>query len=173
MGAKLASHVVLLVLAPLLLGACGVRFNGSFEGTELFKSLWLTRQAGIEEQRCDRQGATWVCPAGSRLAVNVGITNGYPVPVRVACYYEDPDALTEDQKNLAFVERATLIGETVLAPRPGLRPDMYAPDKKDDPAKRETLTFPFQAPPAGSYFLACLTPAAADNGVGVTLRISP
>jgi hypothetical protein len=101
----------------------------------------------------------------------MGITDGYPVPVRVACYYEDPDAVTEDQERLTFEERATLIGETVLAAREGKRPDQGKGDAEDLP--RETISFPFDSPPPGKYFLACLTPASPDNGLGLTFTVAP
>jgi hypothetical protein len=168
LGAKPFSRYALLFLASVLLAACGVRFGEEFEGTELFKTAWLTQGAG---ELCEREGATWVCGAGSRVSANVGVTNGYPVPLRVACYYEDPDALTEDEENLTFIERATLVGETVLPAREAGRPDDFAPDKRDDPSERETLSFEFDPPEPGSYLLVCLTPAAPDNGVALAFKI--
>jgi hypothetical protein len=59
-----------------------------------------------------------------------------------------------------------------LPAREGARPDDFAPDEEDDPAQRETLTFDFDGPEPGSYVVVCLTPAAADNGVAVALKIS-
>jgi hypothetical protein len=172
LGAKRLNRCALLFLASLALAACGVRFGDEFEGTELFKTAWLTQDIDGKAEPCAREGATWVCRANTRLSVNVGVTNGYPVPVRVACYYEDPEALTEDDEDLAFVERATMVGEVVLPAREGARPDDFAPDEEDDPAQRETLTFDFDGPEPGSYVVVCLTPAAADNGVAVALKIS-
>jgi hypothetical protein len=110
LGAKRLNRCALLFLASLALAACGVRFGDEFEGTELFKTAWLTQDIDGKAEPCAREGATWVCRANTRLSVNVGVTNGYPVPVRVACYYEDPEALTEDDEDLAFVERATMVG---------------------------------------------------------------
>jgi hypothetical protein len=171
LGTKHVGRYVTIAIAALVLSGCGVRFSEEFEGTELFKTMWLTEQVtgGVPEV-CAREGATWVCRPGARLSVNTGITNGYPVPVRVACYYEDPDALTEDDEKLTFAERATFIGEAVLSPSEGARPDTYAPRKAKDAAS-ETLSFAFDAPAPGSYFLACLTPAAADNGLGIAFKI--
>lgn len=136
------------LLVALLVSACGVSFSEDYDGTETFKGISL---AGERTE-------------GSTLTVNLTITNGYPIPVRIACYWEDPDAVTDDQEKLTFQERARKIGETVLPAQPGRRPD-------DEDLPREALSFSFVAPPPGLYFLACLTPAAADNGLGMTFRI--
>ena len=163
-------------LAVLALASCGgriagVSFSEEFEGTELFKTAWLTEATtGGAGEVCAKEGATWVCRTGMQLNVNVGITNGYPVPVRVACYYEDPDAVTEDDEKLTFAERAKLIGETVLPAQDGRRPDTYAP-KAGNSNALETLSFAFPAPERGKYLLVCLTPAAADNGIALTFKI--
>ncbi len=169
------------MLAALLMAGCGgriagVRFSEESEGTEFFKTLWLTGEgivtpAGGASPCSNQGGGVWTCTGVTKLTVNMGITNGYPVPVRVACYYEDPDTVTDDQEKLTFHERAKLIGERVLAAREGRRPDEGKDDAKELP--EETLSFPFDAPPPGKYFLACLTPAAADNGLGLDFTIAP
>jgi hypothetical protein len=129
--------------------ACGVSFGGgSDEGTEVFKSIRLTG-----ERR-----------AGAELTVTVGITRVYPVPVRLACFYETNEELTDDQYKMTFEERAAKIGETVLEPVPGRRPD-------DEDVPREEISFRFSVPEPGSYFLACNTPAAAENGTGLSFKI--
>lgn len=164
---RLAVSLILV----LFTSACGVTFSEDFEGTELFKTVWLTEHSGgAAPAPCDRQGITWECRAGIDLDVNIGVTNGYPVPVRIACYYEDPDSLSDDDENLTFAERATLIGEVVLAAQPGRRPDEGKDDAED--LTRESFRFTFPArPQPGSYFVACLTPAAPDNGLGVNFRV--
>ena len=101
---------------------------------------------------------------GSELTLTVSVTRVYPVPVRVACFYEDDARLTADQEKLAFAERAAKIGETVLAPA-------VDRDPTDKEVLVEKLTFRFSVPEPGDYFLACLTPAAADNGLGLSFEI--
>ncbi len=149
----------LACLIAIAVSACGVKFRETFEGTELFKGMSVCDQSGAV---C-ASGSTREFPAGSELTIDLVITQGYPVPVRVACYYEDGDRLTEDQKKLAFQERATLAAETVLPAAPGRRPDEKTPEQH--------LTFKFRIAEPGDYFLACMTPAAADNGLGVGLKI--
>ena len=137
-----------IVLASLLSHACGVTLHEKFDGTEVFKTISLSG---------DRT-------PGSQLTVHLQVTDGYPLPIHIACYYEDPNHLTDDQEKLAFAERARLIGETVLDGQPGRKPgDKHLP--------RQTLSFDFTAPPPGDYFLACLTPAAADNGLGMNFKV--
>jgi hypothetical protein len=141
-------HLLPLVLLAALGVACGVTLGASDEGTELFTGL---------EIRGDRA-------AGAPLTVSVEVTQGYPLPVRLACLYEDDEHLTADEKKLAFVERATLIGETVL---PAATRDR--PDEQDIPV--QTISFDFQIDEAGDYVVACLTPAAPENGWSTRLRI--
>ena len=135
------------LVAVVLLAACGVRFRSEFEGTELLKGISLTG-----ERR-----------AGAELTVNLQVSRVYPVPVRVACFYEASGRLSKEQKKLAFEERGTAIGEVVLDPAAERRPDEKAPE--------ERLTFRFSAPAPGKYSLACLTPAAGENAWGMTFRI--
>ncbi len=133
----------------LLLPACGVRFGDSLEVTELFKDL-------------DIEGDLF---ANRPLLLAIEVNQAYSVPVRVACYYEEPDDLSEDDKRVAFQERATLIGERDL-------PASTAPSPGDD-VLRETLHFPFSVPEPGSYFVACITPASPENGIGLEFDLSP
>jgi len=131
------------------LPACGIQFGGSFDGTELFKDL------EIEGDRF----------ANRPLIIAVEVNQSYSVPVRVACYYEDRENLTEDEEKVAFHERAVLIGDRVLEPS-------GAEEPADDVA-RETLRFPFSVPEPGSYFAACLTPASPENGIGTDFELRP
>ena len=133
--------------AALSLTACGVSFRDSFDGGEVFKGMSLIgdRRPGVE------------------MTLDVSVSQVYPVPLRVVCYYEDSDRLTEDQKQMAFEERSTVIGETTLEPAPDRRPDEEAPV--------QALIYRFSIPKPGRYFLACLTPAAAENGWGMSVTI--
>jgi hypothetical protein len=135
------------LLVPLLLVlSCGVTFGSDFEGTELFEELQVAGER----------------VAGAQLTVNLFVTQAYPVPVKVACYYEDAK-LSEEDKKVNFEERARFIGETVLPPAAGRKPD------DEVPAQRLSFTFSIAEP--GRYFLACLTPGAAENGIGVSMTI--
>ena len=138
---------VLVSLLAALGAACGVTFTSPNDGTELFKGLTVSGEPR----------------AGAALMLSVRVTQTYPVPVRVACYYEDFDRLTDDQKELAFLERATLIGETVLPAGLDRRFGEEAPE--------ETLSFDFTIDTPGSYHVACLTPAAPENAWGEPLKI--
>lgn len=141
-----ARNALPLLLVVPLLAACGVNFRDTFTGTEVFYGM-----AVHGERR-----------PGSELTLDVTVTHGYPAPLAIGCYYEDGDKLTDDQMMLPFEQRATAIAEFVLPPAHGARPDAA-------PAAR--YTFPFTIPEAGRYFIACLTPAAADNGWGFVLTI--
>ncbi len=134
----------LLFLVTLLstLTACGVSFHETFDGTETFKGISLAGDRSV----------------GSELTLTVTVAQIYPVPMEIACYYEDGDHLTDDDYRVAFQERAKRIGETVLPPA-------------SLPIERQLLTFDFSVPEPGNYFLACLTPAAADNGLGLLFTI--
>ncbi len=126
-----------------------MQFSSSFDGTELFKKL-------------DLQGDLF---ANRELVLAVEVNQAYAVPVRVACYYEDRENLSEDDKKVAFQERATLIGERVL-------PASDA-DSPGDDVTRQTLRFAFSIPDAGTYFAACLTPASPENGIGLEFKLRP
>ncbi len=140
--------IALLPVLALAATACGFNFGAGGGEVEMFQGM---RIAG--ERR-----------AGSELILTVGLTSTYPVPVRVSCFYEDYDALSDDQRRLSFEERAIKIGELVLEPVEDGRPP-----ERDVPIK--TLTFRFTVTRPGDYFVACNTPAAADNGVGMSFEI--
>ncbi len=146
----LPRFVPVLLLATVLLAstACGVAFRDSFDGTELFRGIDLAGERVV----------------GSDLTVTLTVNPAYPVPVRIACYYEDSSKLTDDQLKLTFEERATRVGEAVLPPAVGHRPS-----EKLEPQR---LSFHFSVPQPGSYFLACNTPAAADNGLSRSFKIT-
>jgi hypothetical protein len=120
-----------------------VQFGAASDDTELFKDLDL-----VGDRFANRE-----------LVLALEVNQAYPVPVRVACYYEDRENLTEDEEKVAFEERATLIGERVL-PASGA-------DAPEDEVPRETLQFAFSVPEPGTYFAACLTPASPENGIGL------
>ena len=122
-------------------------FRSSFKGTEVFKSISISG---------DRV-------AGSELMLTVEVAQPYPVPIKVSCYYEDEDSLTDDQKMVAFQERAPLIGERVLAANAGSDPQ--------DKVEKQTLSFKFKPEQPGKYFAACVTPGAADNGYGMSFTV--
>jgi hypothetical protein len=126
-----------------------VQFGSSFDGTELFKDI-------------DVEGDLY---ANRKIALTVEVNQAYALPVRIACYYEDRENLTDDEKKVAFQERATLIGERVLPASDAESPGEDVP--------RETLRFAFAIPAPGSYFAACLTPAAPENGIGVEFELRP
>jgi hypothetical protein len=125
-----------------------VSFGSEFKGTETFKSLSVsdTRKAGTE------------------ITITVEVAQPYPVPVTIACYYENSDTLTDDEKMVAFHERAKKMGETILPANTGSNPQ----DKVD----KQKLTFTFTPADAGSYFVACITPGAPDNGYGKAFTVS-
>ena len=131
----------------LLLPACGVSFRSEFKGTEVFKSISITGDRIV----------------GSELTLTVEVAQPYPVPVKVSCYYEDEDSLTDDQKMVAFQERAPLIGEQVLPANVGSDPQ--------DKVEKQTLSFKFKPESPGTYFAACVTPGAADNGYGMSFTV--
>jgi hypothetical protein len=143
-----------LLLAPLAtigLTACGIAFSSEFTGTEMFKGIEVTGDM----------------TEGSELTVTVTITPVYQIPVELACYYEDDDSLSDDMQKIAFHDRALLAGKTTVEPAPeGVTPS-------DDDVERQQLSFAFTPPVAGDYFIACLTPAAPDNGIGVDFTVKP
>ena len=136
-----------LLLLLLALPACGVSFRSNFSGTEVFKGISISGDRVV----------------GSELTLTVTIAQPYPVPLQISCYYEDEDSLTEDQKNIAFQERAPLIGQTVLPANVGSNPQ--------DKVEKQTLTYKFTPRQPGTYFAACLTPGAADNGYGTSFTV--
>lgn len=135
-------------LALLALTGCGVQLRDEFQPTEVFQGLEISGELRTN----------------APLLVTVTVSQVYPVPVRVACLYERTGALSADQRRLTFEERATRIGEAVLDAAPqAQRPPVKAPTQR--------LSFPFRLTEPGEYFLACITPAAADNGLGITFRV--
>ena len=146
--ASIRQRLVLLMLL-LALPACGVSFGGKFEGTETFKSLSLSGDRVV----------------GKELKLTVEVAQPYPVPVQIACYYENSDTLTDDEKMVAFQERATKIGETVLPANPDSNPQ--------DKAERQQLSFSFIPTTAGDYFAACIVPGAPENGYGMAFTVKP
>jgi hypothetical protein len=142
-------RLLALPIALLSLTACGIEFSSSFEGTELFKSIQLTGERRV----------------GAELTITVMVNPVYPTPVHIGCYYEDDERLTNDQAKLDFADRAMKVGETVLEPAHDRTPA--------DDAERIPLSFRFVVNEPGDYFIACLTPAAPDNGLGVSFEIPP
>ena len=126
-----------------------MQFGASSDATELLKDL-------------DLEGDRF---ANRELVLALEVNQSYPVPVRVACYYEDRENLTGEEKKVAFQDRATLIGERVL-------PASNAESPGDD-VRRETLRFAFSVPEPGTYFAACLTPASPDNGIVLEFDLRP
>ncbi len=145
----LRPRLLLLILALFGLTACGVRFVDSFNGTELFRKLELTGD---------------FLP-GKPLTVTVTVTQAYPLPVEVACMYEDSSDLTKDQKKIVFPERATTVGTVTLPASPGTAPG----DKKK--VEPQEYSFEFTVDQPGDYFIACLTPAATENGIGTSFTV--
>jgi hypothetical protein len=139
-------YAVLLALL-LSLPACGVAFRDGFDGTELFKEVELSGDRIVNRP----------------LTVTMELNEAYPVPVRVACYYDKSRGLSDDQKKIAFHERAVLIGQRDIGGTAGSRPD--------EEVTPTYISFQFSIPEPGQYFLACITPAAPDNGIGKRITI--
>src|SRR5581483_4008076 len=114
---------------------CGVSFREHFEGTETFKSIAVDGDKVV----------------GGKLTLSVVVTQTYPVPLSISCYYEDATKLTDDQKKVALQERAAKIGETVLPPATDRKPQ-----DKLDKSQRQTLTYDFTVPESGQYFAVCI-----------------
>ena len=133
----------------LLLPACGIGLGRDKTTTEMFRGISISGDLFVNRE----------------LTLEVSLKHGYPVPVRVACFYENRAALTADQRRVPFHERATLVGERILQ-----APDAGGP-AADLPA--QTLRFSFSVPAAGRYFAGCLTPAAPDNGVSLSFEVRP
>jgi hypothetical protein len=151
----------LLVATVLFAGGlrCGVSFHDSFTGTEVFKGIVICDAVNSCTLGRDHQ-----FPAGSHLRIDLAVAQDYAVPLEIACYYDDESHLTADEKKVVFQERAILAGRAVLPPAPEGRP------REKSPAERH-LIFNIELIDPGDYFLACLTPAAADNGIGVNLKV--
>ncbi len=133
----------------LALPACGIAFSSDFDGTEVFRDFSLDSPDLVDGD----------FPAGSPIEVSLTVNQAYPVPVAISCRYEDVD-ITDDQRKVAFNERATSVFETVLPANPGHEPgdDEDVPDQDFD--------FEFTVSQPGDYFIACFTVAAPENGTG-------
>jgi hypothetical protein len=131
-----------ILLLMLALPACGIRFLDDFEGTELIENLRISGDFVVNGQ----------------LVVSIEVNNAYPVPVRVACMYDRETGLSDEEKRIAFHDRAIVVGERILEPRQGTKPS--------DDVENVGLSFQFSVPQPGSYFIACITPASPENGIG-------
>src|SRR3989304_3897617 len=96
--------IILITLAAL--PTCGVELKETFEGTEVFKGIALSGER----------------VAGGELTMTLTVSQGYAVPVRIACLYENRSTRPPGWQKLAFEERATLIGGTVLPADVGAKP---------------------------------------------------
>ena len=141
------SRIFVAFLALVSVMACGVQFSSPSADTELFKSIEIEGNLAPD----------------SILSLTISLNRSYPVPVRIACFYENPANLTKDQMALSFHERASKIGETVLTPRIKASPN--------DDLELETLVFTFTIADPGDYTLACLTPASPENALGVAFSL--
>ena len=142
MRLRFALRFALLGLV-LLSSGCGVRFLDPEPGTELFEDLEISGTRTVD----------------SELTIELDVTQAYPVAVQVACYYEVADKeLTDFEEELGFHERGFKVAETLLPASTATRPD--------DEVEATRLRFSFSVPQPGRYFLACLTPASPENGIG-------
>ena len=140
-----------LFLVPLALAgltACGISFSNDFDSTEMFKDIGLAGDLR----------------PGSELTVTLEIEQSYPVPVEIACFYENDYSVSEDLQKVPFEERARRAGSTILLPA---RETTQGGD-----ARRQQISFRFTAPEPGEYSLACLTPAAPENTLGLSFEIT-
>jgi hypothetical protein len=134
----------------LLVPACGIDFQEQDRGEDVFKAMSLSGDRFVNRE----------------LTVALDISVAYPVPVKIACYYENRAILSAEQRNVPFAERALLIGERVLEPVAGAEhPSTGAP--------RETVRFAFSVPNPGVYYLGCVTPAAPENRINMTFEVKP
>ena len=144
----LALRLAPLLILLLTLPGCGIDFVASEEGTELIDSVTVAGEFR----------------AGGEVTVTMKINQAYPVPVHVACYVQNESLVTEDEKDVAFHERATLVGQVFLDTAIG-------PDTPDEQVQKQTYSYPFKVERPGTYFVACITPSAPDNGIGRTFTV--
>jgi hypothetical protein len=144
---RLAALLILLLSLP----ACGIEFVASEEGTELIDKVEVAGEF-VE---------------GGEVTVSVTVNHAYPVPVHIACYVENQSLVTEDEKDVAFHERADLVGEVYLDTALGPSGAMHPNDEVDD----QVFRYPFRVERPGTYFIACITPSAPDNGIGRTFNV--
>ena len=142
-------HLAVTLLLLLALPACGVVFSSDFEGTEVFREFTLDSDEAIAGE----------FPVGATMEVTLTVNQAYPVPVAVSCRYENVD-ITDDERHVAFHERALSVFETVLEANPGHHPG------DDEDIEDETFEFGFAAPEPGDYFIACFVVSAPENGIG-------
>ena len=138
-----------LLLLLLTLPACGIVFTAEFKGTEVFREFELA-----SDQMDDGSFL-----AGTPIEMRLRVNQAYPVPVGISCRYENVE-ITDDQRQVAFNERALPVFETVLEANPGHEPG------DDDGVPDQTFEFEFAAPEAGDYFIACFVVSAPENGIG-------
>jgi hypothetical protein len=103
--------------------------------------------------------------ANRQLTLAVEVKDAYSLPIRVACFYENRQSLTAEQRRVPFHERAIPVGERVLPPTEAASPAEKVPV--------QTLRFNFSVPQPGRYFAGCLTPAAPDNGASLSFEVRP
>lgn len=151
LGRRLSPLLVSVIVFLLALPGCGVRFSedSTPDPGDMFQKMELTGDK----------------TPGSELTLTLVLKQNYPVPVRVACYYEDSSKLTDDQEKVAFEERATRIYDEVLPPSPETKPG--------EDISGQMIDVRFRVAEAGDYFLACNTPAATENGKGLGFKIRP
>ena len=140
---------LVLLTGLVLLPACGIDFTESDRGKDVFKTMTLSGDRFVNRE----------------LVVSLDVTVAYPVPVKVACYYENRAVLSADQRRVPFAERAELIGERVFDPVDAEHPSTGAP--------HQTVRFAFSVPNPGVYYLGCLTPAAPENRINLTFEVKP
>lgn len=137
---RLAPFLLLLVVS---LPACGVVISAGSEGTEVFK---------------DFEVAGDFTP-GSTVQVTVEVAQPYPVSLEINCAWEDTD-LDDDERAVAFEERATVVYETILEANPDADPG------EEESAVESTIEFEFEVDEPATYFIACFTVAAPENRIG-------
>jgi hypothetical protein len=144
---NLVLRLAVIFTALALLPACGIDFSESDRGEDVFKTMTLNGDRFVNRQ----------------LTVSLDVTVAYPVPVKIACYYENRAVLSAEQRKVPFAERAELIGERVLDPVAAEHPSTDAP--------HQTVRFAFSVPNPGTYYLGCLTPAAPENRINMNFEV--
>jgi len=141
-------HLAALFLILLSLPACGIDFRSEFDGTEIFREFALDSES--------MRGGEFI--AGTPIEVTLSANQAYPVPIAISCRYENVD-ITDDQRQVAFNERALSVFETVMEANPGHHPGETETDVR-------VFEFDFMVMEPGDYFVACFTVAAPENGIG-------
>ena len=142
-------HLIALMLAVLILPACGVVLSAEFEGTEVFRDFELESIEEIDGE----------FPVNALIQTQVTVNQGYPVPIAISCRYENVD-ITDDQRKVAFNERTISVFEITLPANPGHEPGDV------DEVEDQVFDFEFRVSEPGDYFIACFTVAAPENGIG-------